>query len=85
LDLTLEAHAGTVGNHGFLYVKNGDTCIFPQTAPLIVPDQEVTIGASVMRWLKVVEMCQLNTGTAGGCVPVDSLTLKLVEVRNGGL
>jgi len=33
---------------------------------LIVPDQKMDAGASLMRWLKVVEICQLSTGTAGG-------------------
>jgi len=32
----------------------------------------------------MVEICQLNTGTAGGGVPADTPTLKSVEVRNGG-
>jgi hypothetical protein len=32
------------------------TSIFPQTALLIVPDQKVTVGAPLMRWLLVVEM-----------------------------
>jgi len=56
----------------------------PQLAPLIVPNQKVTVSASLMRWLKMVEICQLNTGTAGGGVPADTPTLKSVEVRNGG-
>jgi len=34
---------------------------------LIVPDQKVATGASLMRWLKVVEMRQLSAGTAGVC------------------
>jgi len=34
---------------------------------LIVHDQKVAAGASLMRWLKVVEMCQLSAGTAGVC------------------
>jgi len=33
----------------------------------------------------VVETRLFSTGTAGGCVPGDTLTLKSVEVRNGGL
>jgi len=33
---------------------------------MIVPDQKLTVGASLMRWLKVVEVRQLSTGTAGG-------------------
>ena len=33
----------------------------------------------------MVEMRQLNTGTARGCVPADIPTLKSVEVRNGDL
>jgi len=43
------------------------TCIFPQTAPLVVPDQKVIVGASLMRWLKLVVMRQLNTETGGTC------------------
>ena len=61
----------------------GITCYFPQTAPLIVPDQKVVVDASLMRWLKVVEMRQLSTGTAGRCVPVDTMVFKSVEARNG--
>ena len=34
---------------------------------LIVPDQKVAAGASLIRWLKVVEMCQLSAGTARVC------------------
>jgi hypothetical protein len=32
---------------------------------LVVPDQKVATSASLMQWLKVVEMRQLSTGTAG--------------------
>jgi len=34
---------------------------------LIVHDQKVAAGASLMRWLKVVEMRQLSAGTARVC------------------
>lgn len=52
---------------------------------LIESDQKVTAGVSLMRRLKVVETRQMSTGTAGVCVPANNQTLKLVEVRNGGL
>jgi hypothetical protein len=43
----------TVGSHGsflwkalvFRNIKTGELMFFPQTAPLIVPDQKVTTGA----------------------------------------
>jgi len=35
---------------------------------LIVPDQKVVVGASLMQWLKVVEMRQLSAETAGVCI-----------------
>jgi len=39
---------------------------------LIVPAQKVVVGASLMGWMKVVEMCRLNTETAG-CVYLQTL------------
>ena len=51
---------------------------------LIVPDQKVVVGA----WLKVVvhggERTSKSAGPNEGCVPADTLTLKSVDVQNGG-
>jgi len=55
-----------------LYVKNEESLYFPQTAPLIVPDQKVVVGA----WLKVVvhggEITFVSPGPNEGCVPADT-------------
>jgi len=45
----------------------------------------VVVGATLMRWLTILKMRQLHVGTAGGCVPADTLTPKSIEVDNGGL
>ena len=47
---TVDSHCFVYESFGFLYVKNGESLYFPQTAPLIVPDQKVATDA----WLKVV-------------------------------
>jgi len=41
---------------GFLYVKNGESLYYPQTASLIIPDQKVSIGVV------------LNAVVHGGCL-----------------
>ena len=90
LDQALKT-CSTVGSHGFifesfgfLYVKNGESLYFPQTAPLIEPDQKVAASA----WSKVVvqggERTSVSIGLNGGCVPADTPTLKSVEVQNEG-
>ena len=51
---------------------------------MIIPDQKVVVGA----WLKVVvhggERTFVIAEPNGGCVPADTLTLKSIEVQNGG-
>jgi len=46
----------------FKKVKTGRACNFPQTAPLIVPDKKVTVGALN----EVVKSFRLLLGTEGG-------------------
>ena len=53
--------------------------------PLVVPDQKVTVNV----WLNaVVHGGECSSGKRWiewGCVPVDTPTLKSIEVQNGGL
>jgi len=52
---------------------------------MIVPDQKVTVGAlNAVVWM-VVECVKNTLGTAEGCVPADTPTLKSVEIREWGL
>jgi len=67
----------------FRKLKTGRAFNFPQTAPLIVPDQKVTVGVLsevILRWLKALE-CSLEQR---GCVHAVAPTLKLVEIRVWG-
>jgi len=54
----------------------GRACIFPQTASLIVPDQKVTADALLSAVVHGGERVPVSSGTNGGCVPADTLTLK---------
>jgi hypothetical protein len=68
----------------FRNIKTGIAYIFPQTGPLIVPNQKVTSGAlSAVVWT-VVEYVRMLLGADGGCAPAGTQTLKLVEIRERG-
>jgi len=56
--------------------KRGELVIFPQTAPLIVPDQKVTVDALNAVFRVVVKCFRVLLGTEGGCVPAGAPTLK---------
>jgi hypothetical protein len=62
-------------------IKTGELYIFPQTAPLIVPDQKVTAGALNAVVATVVECIEMLLGADGGCVPAGTPTLKSVEIQ----
>jgi hypothetical protein len=61
--------------------KTMRTYIFPQTAPLIVPDQKVTAGALNAVVMTVVGCVRMLLGADGGCVSTGTPTLKSVEIR----
>ena len=65
----------------FLGIKMGKLVFFPQTAPLIVPDQKETAGALNAVVVTVVECVRMLLGADGGCVPAGTPTLKSVEIR----
>jgi hypothetical protein len=66
----------------FRSIKTGELIYFPQTAPLIVPDQKVTTGALNAVVATVVECVGgMHPGTDGGCVPAGTPTLKSVEIQ----
>ncbi|KEH16046.1 hypothetical protein MTR_0362s0030 [Medicago truncatula] len=48
---------------------------------VIVPDHKVTTGVLNVVVVTVVEYVRMLLGTDGGCVPVGTPTLKLVEIR----
>jgi len=51
---------------------------------MIVPDQKVVVGVFFNAVVHGSEYTSMSVGPNGGCVPTDTLTLKLVEVQNGG-
>jgi hypothetical protein len=51
---------------------------------VIVPDQKVVVGAFLNAVVHRGESTLVSVGPIGGCVPADTLTLKSVEVQNGG-
>jgi hypothetical protein len=53
----------------FRIIKTGELIYFPQTAPLIIPDQKVTAGALNVVVVTVVEHVRMLLGADGGCVP----------------
>jgi len=59
----------------------GRACNFPQTVPLIVPDQMVTVNALNAVIKVVVKYFRMPLGTEGGCVPAGAPTLKSVVIR----
>jgi hypothetical protein len=65
----------------FRSIKTGELMFFPQTAPLIVPDQKETAGALYTVVATVVECVGMLVGADGGCVPAGTPTLKLVEIQ----
>jgi len=52
---------------------------------LIVPNQKVVFSVLFKVVVHGGECIPVSIGPNGGCVPVDTSTLKSVEVQNGGL
>jgi hypothetical protein len=65
----------------FRNIKTRRAYIFPQTAPLIVLDQKVTVSALNAVVETVVKCVRMRLGADGGCVPAGTPTLKSVEIR----
>jgi hypothetical protein len=61
--------------------KNGEAYRFPQSAPLILPDQKETAGALNAVVVTMVEYVRMLLGADGGYVPAGTPTLKSVEIR----
>jgi len=51
----------------FIRIKIGRACNFPQMAPLIVPEQKVTVGALNAVVRAVVKYFRMLLGTKGVC------------------
>ena len=52
---------------------------------MIIPDQMVVVGALFNAVVHGDKNTSVSVELNGGCVPADTLTLKSVEVQNGGV